>query len=170
MRFAPQLIIDMQQAKWIKLSNFFLFPPHSLLFPFSFSQDIPKDYRHVSLTGVKQRFEDDAYQHISKEKVLDFVCFLLTTVSVRHISKRYSCKSYVGQVCLTFFISWPPQGGGLYRIVSDLRDSRGGTSDGTSQPHWSTSRHPHLPRLSIQHQQEVSQFPMHIHFIFHRSP
>lgn len=37
-----------------------------------FSQDVPKDYRHVSLTGVKQRFEDDAYQGISKEKVMDY--------------------------------------------------------------------------------------------------
>lgn len=35
----------------------------------SFSKDVPKDYRHMSLTGVKQRFEDEAYQHISKEKV-----------------------------------------------------------------------------------------------------
>uniref|UniRef100_A0A7N6BFR4 Cyclin-F n=1 Tax=Anabas testudineus TaxID=64144 RepID=A0A7N6BFR4_ANATE len=39
-----------------------------------FSQDVPKDYRHVSLTGVKQRFEDEAYQHISKEKVLHCFC------------------------------------------------------------------------------------------------
>uniref|UniRef100_A0AAX7TQX3 F-box domain-containing protein n=1 Tax=Astatotilapia calliptera TaxID=8154 RepID=A0AAX7TQX3_ASTCA len=39
---------------------------------FSFSQDVPKDYRHVSLTGVKQRFEDEAYHHISKDKVMDF--------------------------------------------------------------------------------------------------
>ncbi|XP_074512733.1 cyclin-F [Sebastes fasciatus] len=43
-----------------------------LLYVKCFSQDVPKDYRHVSLTGVKQRFEDDAYQHISKEKVMDF--------------------------------------------------------------------------------------------------
>lgn len=38
--------------------------------PLSFTQDIPKEYRHLSLTGVKQRFEDEAYQQISKEKVL----------------------------------------------------------------------------------------------------
>lgn len=38
---------------------------------FSFSQDVPKDYRHVSLTGVKQRFEDEAYQQISKDEVFD---------------------------------------------------------------------------------------------------
>uniref|UniRef100_A0A8C6TC22 Cyclin-F n=1 Tax=Neogobius melanostomus TaxID=47308 RepID=A0A8C6TC22_9GOBI len=34
------------------------------------SHNVPTDYRHVSLTGVKQRFEDEAYQCISKEKVL----------------------------------------------------------------------------------------------------
>ncbi|XP_076609000.1 cyclin-F [Chaetodon auriga] len=43
-----------------------------LLYVKCFSQDVPKDYRHVSLTGVKQRFEDEAYQHISREKVMDF--------------------------------------------------------------------------------------------------
>ncbi|XP_067089428.1 cyclin-F [Osmerus mordax] len=43
-----------------------------MLYVKCFSEDIPKDYRHVSLTGVKQRFEDEAYQHISKEKVIDF--------------------------------------------------------------------------------------------------
>nr|XP_046272168.1 cyclin-F [Scatophagus argus] len=43
-----------------------------LLYVKCFSQDVPKDYRHVSLTGVKQRFEDDTYQQIGKEKVMDF--------------------------------------------------------------------------------------------------
>ncbi|XP_058509004.1 cyclin-F [Solea solea] len=43
-----------------------------LLYVKCFSHDVPKDYRHVSLTGVKQRFEDDAYHHISKEKVMDY--------------------------------------------------------------------------------------------------
>lgn len=42
--------------------------PVLFLFP-SFSQDVPKDYRHVSLTGVKQRFEDEMFQQISKEPV-----------------------------------------------------------------------------------------------------
>uniref|UniRef100_A0A669B1T0 Cyclin F n=1 Tax=Oreochromis niloticus TaxID=8128 RepID=A0A669B1T0_ORENI len=61
------------QLNWIILS-FCFFPllPPPCLSVFSFSQDVPKDYRHVSLTGVKQRFEDGAYQHISKDKVMDF--------------------------------------------------------------------------------------------------
>ncbi|XP_047213076.1 cyclin-F-like isoform X2 [Girardinichthys multiradiatus] len=49
-----------------------LVPLSVLLYVKCFSQDVPKDYRHVSLTGVKQRFEDEAYQEISKEKVMDF--------------------------------------------------------------------------------------------------
>lgn len=60
------------QVNWIILRSCFfspLLPPPSLSV-FSFSQDVPKDYRHVSLTGVKQRFEDEAYHHISKDKVL----------------------------------------------------------------------------------------------------
>ncbi|KAK7939821.1 hypothetical protein WMY93_003147 [Mugilogobius chulae] len=49
-----------------------LVPLCLLLYVKCFSQDVPKDYRHVSLTGVKQRFEDEAYQSISKEKVMDY--------------------------------------------------------------------------------------------------
>uniref|UniRef100_A0A8C2WTN4 Cyclin-F n=1 Tax=Cyclopterus lumpus TaxID=8103 RepID=A0A8C2WTN4_CYCLU len=48
-----------------------------LLYVKCFSEDVPKDYRHVSLTGVKQRFEDEAFQHISKEKVLFTLCQIL---------------------------------------------------------------------------------------------
>uniref|UniRef100_W5LHW9 Cyclin-F n=1 Tax=Astyanax mexicanus TaxID=7994 RepID=W5LHW9_ASTMX len=43
-----------------------------LLYIKCFSQDAPKDYRHVSLIGVKQRFENDAYHQISKETVIGF--------------------------------------------------------------------------------------------------
>lgn len=35
----------------------------------SFHDDAPKDYRQVSLTAVKQRFEDKRYGEISQEKV-----------------------------------------------------------------------------------------------------
>lgn len=44
---------------------------------FSFSEDVPRDYRHVSLTGVKQRFEDEVFHQISKEKVRISVLILL---------------------------------------------------------------------------------------------
>lgn len=36
----------------------------------SFHEDVPKDYRQVSLTAVKQRFEDERYEEIGKEEVL----------------------------------------------------------------------------------------------------
>ncbi|XP_048848122.1 cyclin-F isoform X2 [Brienomyrus brachyistius] len=49
-----------------------LIPSAVLLYTKCFSDDIPTDYRHVSLTGVKQRFEDEAYQQISKEEVMGF--------------------------------------------------------------------------------------------------
>lgn len=35
----------------------------------SFHDDAPKDYRQVSLTAVKQRFEDKRYEEISQEEV-----------------------------------------------------------------------------------------------------
>lgn len=35
----------------------------------SFHDEVPKDYRQVSLTAVKQRFEDERYEEIGKEKV-----------------------------------------------------------------------------------------------------
>uniref|UniRef100_A0A8D1MLJ4 Cyclin-F n=1 Tax=Sus scrofa TaxID=9823 RepID=A0A8D1MLJ4_PIG len=37
-----------------------------------FHNDAPKDYRQVSLTAVKQRFEDKRYEEISQEEVLSY--------------------------------------------------------------------------------------------------
>uniref|UniRef100_A0A8C0LKB9 Cyclin-F n=1 Tax=Canis lupus dingo TaxID=286419 RepID=A0A8C0LKB9_CANLU len=37
-----------------------------------FHDDAPKDYRQVSLTAVKQRFEDKRYEEISQEEVLSY--------------------------------------------------------------------------------------------------
>lgn len=91
----------MQQAKWIKLSHFSCLRFPLVLSPFSFSQDVPKDYRHVSLTGVKQRFEDEAYQHISKEKVLDlFLCFFI----IADQGKYHQTLIYFNIVAQHFFL------------------------------------------------------------------
>lgn len=47
----------------------------ALIFLSSFHDDVPKDYRQVSLTAVKQRFEDERYEEIGKEKVSEpLVC------------------------------------------------------------------------------------------------
>ncbi|CAG00175.1 unnamed protein product, partial [Tetraodon nigroviridis] len=53
-----------------------------LLYVKCFSQDVPKDYRHVSLTGVKQRFEDEVFHQISKEKNFHKTAVLLKCVYV----------------------------------------------------------------------------------------
>ncbi|KAM4697954.1 cyclin-F [Rhinophrynus dorsalis] len=44
-----------------------------------FHDDAPKDYRQVALTAVKQRFHDDLYDQISKDKVMEHsqLCTLL---------------------------------------------------------------------------------------------
>ncbi|XP_067389439.1 cyclin-F isoform X2 [Emydura macquarii macquarii] len=44
-----------------------------------FHDDVPKDYRQVALTAVKQRFEDERYEEIGKEKVMSHsqLCSLL---------------------------------------------------------------------------------------------
>ncbi|XP_009991366.1 PREDICTED: cyclin-F, partial [Tauraco erythrolophus] len=44
-----------------------------------FHNNVPKDYRQVSLTAVKQRFEDERYDEIGKEKVISYsqLCSLL---------------------------------------------------------------------------------------------
>uniref|UniRef100_G3TG00 Cyclin-F n=1 Tax=Loxodonta africana TaxID=9785 RepID=G3TG00_LOXAF len=44
-----------------------------------FHDDAPKDYRQVSLTAVKQRFEDKRYEGISQEEVISYsqLCTLL---------------------------------------------------------------------------------------------
>ncbi|NXI44551.1 CCNF protein, partial [Galbula dea] len=40
-----------------------------------FHDNIPKDYRQVALTAVKQRFEDKRYEEISKEKMMSYSQF-----------------------------------------------------------------------------------------------
>ncbi|XP_073681356.1 cyclin-F [Garra rufa] len=65
-----------------------------------FGQDVPKDYRHVSLTGVKQRFEDDAYQQISREAVLSFkeLCQVLEVPEVEPQVEAPSASSQLTEM------------------------------------------------------------------------
>uniref|UniRef100_A0A8C2HWW8 Cyclin-F n=1 Tax=Cyprinus carpio TaxID=7962 RepID=A0A8C2HWW8_CYPCA len=53
-----------------------------LLYVKCFGQDVPKDYRHESLTGVKQRFEDDSYHQISRDAVSVHLCQVLEVPEV----------------------------------------------------------------------------------------
>lgn len=48
-----------------------------LIFLSSFHDDVPKDYRQVSLMAVKQRFEDERYEEIGKEQVGELWLHLL---------------------------------------------------------------------------------------------
>ncbi|KAJ8398775.1 hypothetical protein AAFF_G00419720 [Aldrovandia affinis] len=61
-----------QLAEYTGFSEDDLVPCAVQLYMKCFSNDVPKDYRQVSLTGVKQRFEDEAYQQISKEQMMGF--------------------------------------------------------------------------------------------------
>ncbi|TSK87602.1 Cyclin-F [Bagarius yarrelli] len=72
-----------------------LVPCALLIYNQCFSQDVPKDYRHVSLTGVKQRFESDFYQHISKDTVMDFkeLCQVLEVPEMEPQIDRPSANS-----------------------------------------------------------------------------
>ncbi|XP_066498510.1 cyclin-F [Hoplias malabaricus] len=62
-----------------------LVPCALLLYTKCFIQDAPKDYRDVSLIGVKQRFESHAYQQISKEPVMGLkeLCQVLEVPEVK---------------------------------------------------------------------------------------
>ncbi|XP_016381269.1 cyclin-F-like [Sinocyclocheilus rhinocerous] len=66
----------------------------------SFGQDVPKDYRHVSLTGVKQRFEDDVYQQISRDAVMGFkeLCQVLEVPEVEPQVEAPSASSQLAEM------------------------------------------------------------------------
>ncbi|RXN24178.1 cyclin-F [Labeo rohita] len=65
-----------------------------------FGQDVPKDYRHVSLTGVKQRFEDDTYQQISRDVVMGFkeLCQVLEVPEVEPQLEAPSASSQLTEM------------------------------------------------------------------------
>ncbi|XP_052409437.1 cyclin-F-like [Carassius gibelio] len=65
-----------------------------------FGQDVPKDYRHVSLTGVKQRFEDDAYHQISRDAVMGFkeLCQVLEVPEVEPQVEAPSASSQLTEM------------------------------------------------------------------------
>uniref|UniRef100_A0A8C1T322 Cyclin-F n=1 Tax=Cyprinus carpio TaxID=7962 RepID=A0A8C1T322_CYPCA len=65
-----------------------------------FGQDVPKDYRHVSLTGVKQRFEDDGYHQISRDAVMGFkeLCQVLEVPEVEPQVEAPSASSQLTEM------------------------------------------------------------------------
>ncbi|KAI5619045.1 cyclin-F [Silurus asotus] len=77
-----------------------LVPCALLIYIKCFSQDVPKDYREVSLTGVKQRFESDSYQHISKDMVMDYkeLCQVLGVPEVEPLIEQPSANSHPADI------------------------------------------------------------------------
>ncbi|KAL4658150.1 cyclin-F [Arapaima gigas] len=75
-------IWPIQLTEYTGFSEQDLIPYTLLVYRECFRVDVPKDYRHVSLTGVKQRFEDEAYQQISKDEVMNMkeLCKVLNVV------------------------------------------------------------------------------------------
>ncbi|KAJ8251490.1 hypothetical protein GJAV_G00221920 [Gymnothorax javanicus] len=80
-----------QLAEYTSFSREELVPCAIELYTKCFSEDVPKDYRQVSLTGVKQRFEDEAYMQISKEKVMSFT-ELCNILEVPEVEQRLSAS------------------------------------------------------------------------------
>ncbi|XP_073713838.1 cyclin-F-like [Misgurnus anguillicaudatus] len=89
-----------------------------------FGQEIPKDYRHMSLTGVQQRFEDDAYQQISKDVVIGFkeLCQVLEVPEVEPQMEVSSASSHLTDFH-TFLSS--PASNSKRRREDDMQAHRG---------------------------------------------
>ncbi|XP_061703271.1 cyclin-F isoform X2 [Syngnathoides biaculeatus] len=95
-----------------------------LLYVKCFSQDSPTDYRHVSLTGVKQRFEDDIYQHISREKVMDYkeLCHIL---EIPEVEPQLEPPSPTGQPADIQAFLASPSGTSKRRRDDGMQEDRG---------------------------------------------
>ncbi|XP_072337419.1 cyclin-F isoform X1 [Scyliorhinus torazame] len=88
-----------------------------------FHNEAPRDYRHVSLTAVKQRFEDERYQQISKEKVMDYseLCSLL---GIKEEKESSQLSDHTNPEIQTFLTS--PSGNKTKRRREDsFREDRG---------------------------------------------
>ncbi|XP_032896614.1 cyclin-F [Amblyraja radiata] len=88
-----------------------------------FHNEVPKDYRKVSLTAVKQRFEDERHQQISKEKVMDYV-ELCSLLGIKEENEPSSLSDHTNPEIHTFLTS--PSGNKTKRRREDsFREDRG---------------------------------------------
>ncbi|KAM9844127.1 cyclin-F [Aulostomus maculatus] len=119
--YAP--IWPSQLVEYTSFSKEDLIPLSVLLYVKCFSQDVPKDYRHVSLTGVKQRFEDEAYQHISKETVMDFkeLCQIL---EIPEVEPQMEPPSPTGQTADMYTFLASPSGSNKRRRDDSMQANR----------------------------------------------
>uniref|UniRef100_A0A8C1UED9 Cyclin-F n=1 Tax=Cyprinus carpio TaxID=7962 RepID=A0A8C1UED9_CYPCA len=95
-----------------------------LLYVKCFGQDVPKDYRHESLTGVKQRFEDDSYHQISRDAVMGFkeLCQVLEVPEVEPQVEAPSASSPLAEMH-TFLSS--PTSNSKRRREDSMQEHRG---------------------------------------------
>lgn len=110
-------------AEHTGFTNQELIPTAMVLYVKCFSQDVPKDYRHVSLTGVKQRFEDDIFQQISKEPVMGLseLCHILEVPEIQAKMGLLSPNSEPADI-QTFLSS--PSGNSKRRREESMQDHR----------------------------------------------
>ncbi|XP_041434451.1 cyclin-F-like isoform X2 [Xenopus laevis] len=91
-----------------------------------FHDDAPKDYRQVSLTAVKQRFQDDLYDQISNEKVMDHthLCELLG-VPCQDSESPASCLNAAAAADFHQFLCSPSGNKTKRRKEESIQEDRG---------------------------------------------
>ncbi|XP_023472318.1 cyclin-F [Equus przewalskii] len=87
-----------------------------------FHDDAPKDYRQVSLTAVKQRFEDKRYEEISQEEVLSY-SQLCTALGVKQESPEPASFLSTGEIHA--FLSSPSGRRTKRKRENSLQEDRG---------------------------------------------
>uniref|UniRef100_A0A8C6YLS7 Cyclin-F n=1 Tax=Nothoprocta perdicaria TaxID=30464 RepID=A0A8C6YLS7_NOTPE len=98
-------------------------PIGALFFLSSFHDDVPKDYRQVSLTAVKQRFEDERYEEIGKEKMMSY-SQLCSMLGVKQEDPEPS-PMHANMVEIQTFLSSPSGKRTKRRREDSIQDDRG---------------------------------------------
>ncbi|XP_058142593.1 cyclin-F [Dasypus novemcinctus] len=87
-----------------------------------FHDDAPKDYRQVSLTAVKQRFEDKRYEEISQEEVIGYGQ-LCAALGVRPETPEPAAFLHAGEIHA--FLSSPSGRRAKRKRESSVQEDRG---------------------------------------------
>uniref|UniRef100_A0A663LRX5 Cyclin-F n=1 Tax=Athene cunicularia TaxID=194338 RepID=A0A663LRX5_ATHCN len=91
-----------------------------------FHDDVPKDYRQVSLTAVKQRFEDERYEEIGKEKVGELFVFICCCLTPRaKLGDPEPSLLHTNMVEIQTFLSSPAGKRTKRRREDSIQDDRG---------------------------------------------
>ncbi|NXE24240.1 CCNF protein, partial [Ardeotis kori] len=87
-----------------------------------FHDDVPKDYRQVSLTAMKQRFEDERYEEIGKEQMMSY-SQLCSSLGMKQEDPEPS-PLHTNMVEIQTFLS-SPSGKRTKRREDSIQDDRG---------------------------------------------